>query len=68
MFVCAAVVIFNYSFFRVMAVREYLNSNYIDNVVGTFLTSFVLVVAMIFACVACRKKGQITVIIKANIS
>ena len=44
-----------------MAVTEYLNSSYIDDIVGTSLTSFVLVVVMIFACAVCRKKGQIIV-------
>ena len=44
-----------------MAVGEYLNSSYIDDVVGTFLTSFVVVVVMIFGCAVCRKKGQIIV-------
>ena len=41
--------------------KEYnkYSSHYIDDVVGTFLGSFVVVVVLVFGCTACRKKSKI---------
>jgi hypothetical protein len=41
-----------------MPIKEPLESSsgYVEDVVGTFLGSFVVVIVMIFACVACRRK------------
>ena len=38
-----------------MPIKE-SSSGYVEDVVGTFLGSFVVVIVMIFACVACRRK------------
>ncbi|CAB3987678.1 Hypothetical predicted protein [Paramuricea clavata] len=43
-----------------MPIKEALESSsgYVEDVVGTFLGPFVVVIVMIFACVACRRKQK----------